>query len=779
MTKEPFVKDFKELRLQDIELVGGKNASLGEMIQVLAQKGIQVPPGFAVTAEGYRFFLQENALQEEIEKELQLLEDHPQSIQKVGKRIRKLILKGEFPQALQEEILAKYEGMGAVAVRSSATAEDLPDASFAGQQETYLNIRDSKDLLEACQKCFASLYTDRAISYRMEQGFSHHEVALSVGVQKMVRSDLASSGVMFSVDTETGFDKVVVINATWGLGENIVQGLITPDEHVVFKPLLEKEGVFPIVDQVLGTKEMKMIYGGKGTKNIETTPDERMAFCLAEEDILQLARWAVLIESHYKKGMDIEWAKDGESGELYIVQARPETVQSQKKKGIFSTFTLKETGTKLTEGLAIGESIQTGKPQVILDPGEIDHFVEGSILVTSMTDPDWVPIMKRARGIITDQGGRTSHAAIVSRELGVPAIVGTGDATEVLKKEEMITLSCAEGDRGRVYQGELPFEETEVHIEDLPKTRTAIMLNIASPPAAFRWWRLPTQGIGLAWMEFIINEMIKIHPMALAHFEKIEDKKTQMKITELTRGYANKCDYFVEILARGIGKIACSQYPHPVIVRMSDFKTNEYANLIGGETFEPKEENPMLGFRGASRYYSPKYREGFDLECRAIKQVREVLGFENVLIMIPFCRTLDEAKQVLTVLEENGLKRGDLEIYMMAEIPSNIILAAEFAELFDGFSIGSNDLTQLILGVDRDSSELDPLFDERNPAVKDQIQRLIQVAHKKGCKVGICGQGPSDYPEFASFLVECGIDSLSLNPDSVIQTIHQIAKIEQ
>ena len=779
MSAYKYVKKLEELTINDVELVGGKNASLGEMLQTLSKEGIQVPSGFAVTAEGYRFFIEENGLTKEIEKILEVPLNHPKSIQKVGKTIRKLILKADFPKALKDEIVEASRDRGALAVRSSATAEDLPDASFAGQQETFLNVQGINDLLEACQKCFASLFTDRAISYREERGYCHKEVALSVGFQKMVRSDLASSGVMFTVDIETGFDRVVVVNATWGLGENIVQGVITPDEHIVFKPLLEKEGAVPIVEKNLGTKETKMVYARSGTKNIETSVDERALYCLTDEEVITLAKWAVLIEKHYEKGMDIEWAKDGESGELYIVQARPETVQSQRKDGDFSTFTLKETGEKLTEGLAIGESIQTGNPQVILDTKDIDNFVEGSILVTTMTDPDWVPIMKRAKGIVTDQGGRTSHAAIVSRELGVPAIVGTGNATEALKNEEMVTLSCAEGDRGIVYQGELPFEETEVHVEDLPKIKTDIMLNIASPPAAFRWWRLPTQGIGLARMEFIINEMIKIHPMALAHFERIEDKNTQMEISTLTQGYPNKSDYFVEILAQGIAKIACSQYPHPAIVRMSDFKTNEYANLIGGEGFEPKEENPMLGFRGASRYYNPKYREGFDLECQAIKRVRDTIGLDNVLIMIPFCRTLEEAKKVHEVLEENGLKRGEFKIYMMAETPSNIILAEEFSKLFDGFSIGSNDLTQLILGVDRDSAELSPLFDERNPAVKNQIKKLIEIAHQNGCRVGICGQGPSDYPEFASFLVECGIDSLSLNPDSVIQTIHQIAKIEE
>ncbi|MCB1080602.1 MAG: phosphoenolpyruvate synthase, partial [Chlamydiia bacterium] len=557
---------------------------------------------------------------------------------------------------------------------------------------------------------------------------------------------------------------------------------VTPDEHLVYKPLLEKEGVVPIVGKSLGTKELKMVYGKSGlfpTKNTETTQEERETFCLSEEEVLTLARWGVIIENHYQKPMDIEWAKDGKTGELFIVQARPETVQSQRKNGDFHTYTLKGKGDELTYGLAIGEAIVSGKAQVIKEVDQIETFVEGSILVTPMTDPDWVPIMKRAKGIITDQGGRTSHAAIVSRELGVPAIVGTGNATEVLASADLITMSCAEGDRGIIYKGEIPFEVKEVHVQDLPKIKTQVMLNIASPPAAFRWWRLPCQGVGLARMEFIISDIIKIHPMALVHFDRVEDKKAQMEISHLTRGYDDKKDYFVELLSLGIGKIACVQYPHPVIVRMSDFKTNEYANLIGGRIFEPKEENPMLGFRGASRYYNPKYREGFDLECQAIKRVRETIGLNNVIIMIPFCRTLEEAKQVLKVLEENGLKRGEIEIYVMAEVPSNIILAAEFAALFDGFSIGSNDLTQLILGVDRDSADLAPLFDERNPAITSQIEKLIQIAHEKGCKVGICGQAPSDYPEFAEFLVKCGIDSLSLNPDSVIPTIQLLGKLEK
>ncbi len=780
-----FVSNLKDLRIGDVPLVGGKNASLGEMISALEKKGIQVPPGFAITAEGYHFFIQENGFQEKIEALLNELKRDPQAIRKVGKTLRKLIMKGVIPPDLEKEIAEAYSALGEdvdVAVRSSATAEDLPDASFAGQQETYLNVYGERDLLVACVKCFASLFTDRAISYREEKGFKHEEVALSIGVQKMVRSDLASSGVLFTIDTETGFDQVIVINATWGLGENIVQGLVTPDEHLVYKPLLQKEGVVPIVGKSLGTKELKMVYGKSGlfpTKNTETTQEERETFCLSEEEVLTLARWGVIIENHYQKPMDIEWAKDGKTGELFIVQARPETVQSQRKNGDFHTYTLKGKGEELTYGLAIGEAIVSGKVQVIKEVDQIETFVEGSILVTPMTDPDWVPIMKRAKGIITDQGGRTSHAAIVSRELGVPAIVGTGNATEVLASADLITMSCAEGDRGIIYKGAIPFEEKEVHVQDLPKIKTQVMLNIASPHAAFRWWRLPCQGVGLARMEFIISDIIKIHPMALVHFDRVEDKKAQMQISHLTWGYDDKKEYFVELLSLGIGKIACVQYPHPVIVRMSDFKTNEYANLIGGRIFEPKEENPMLGFRGASRYYNPKYREGFDLECQAIKRVRETIGLNNVIIMIPFCRTLEEAKQVLKVLEENGLKRGEIEIYVMAEVPSNIILAAEFAALFDGFSIGSNDLTQLILGVDRDSADLAPLFDERNPAITSQIEKLIQIAHEKGCKVGICGQAPSDYPEFAEFLVKCGIDSLSLNPDSVIPTIQLLGKLEK
>lgn len=641
-----------------------------------------------------------------------------------------------------------------------------------------------EELLEACRKCYASLFTDRAISYREEKGFNHMQVALSVGVQKMVRSDKAGAGVMFTIDTETGFPDVVVINASWGLGENVVQGTVTPDEYTVFKPLLNQKGIQPIIEKTMGTKEKKVVYargGSKPTKNIDTSKEERRSFVLKDEEILKLARWAFTIEKHYRKPMDIEWAKDGETGELFIVQARPETVQSQMEAGSLKTYRLEGKGKRLLIGLSIGQAIAAGEVCKIKSAENISQFKEGSILVTEITDPDWVPIMKRARGIVTDYGGRTCHAAIVSRELGIPAIVGTGEATEVLNDGQEITVSCAEGDQGYVYEGILKFEEIEVSLKKVPKTKTRIMMNIASPAAALRWWRLPCKGIGLARMEFIINNIIKIHPMALVHFNDLEDKEAHKQIQELTRGYEDKTEYFVDRLAQGIAKIATSQYPEPVIVRMSDFKTNEYANLIGGRQFEPREENPMLGFRGASRYYSERYREGFALECRAIKRVREEIGLKNVIIMIPFCRTLEEAGRVIDILKENGLNRGEeeLQVYVMCEIPSNVILAEEFGKRFDGLSIGSNDLTQLVLGVDRDSAELSELFDERNEAVKRMISDLIKSAHKVGCKVGICGQAPSDYPEFATFLVKEGIDSISLNPDSVMEMIRHVARAEK
>ncbi len=784
-----YIRWFANLRMHDVSDVGGKNASLGEMIGTLKSAGINVPDGFATTADAYWDFIENNQLKKKIGDVLEQLKKKNISLEKAGKQIRNLIQKASFSKAFQKEIGRAYRQLSKhykasqvdVAVRSSATAEDLPDASFAGQQETYLNICGEKDLMKACKKCFASLFTDRAITYREVKGFDHLKIALSIGVQKMVRSDLAGAGVMFTLDTDTGFRDVVVIDASWGLGENVVQGSISPDEYRVYKPLLKKAAFKPIIQKSRGEKEKKLISTKTGTKNIATTKEERLNFVLKDTEILQLARWGATIETHYNRPMDIEWAKDGKTGKLFIVQARPETVQSRKSSHTIKSYTIKEKGKKLVDGLAIGEAIVTGSVQVIKDVSEIHQFIPGSILVTRMTSPDWVPIMKQAKGIITDRGGRTSHAAIVSRELGLPAIVGTMNATNILKDKQEVTLSCAEGERGFVYQGILKFQEHDFDLNKIPKVHTDILLNIASPAEAMRWWYLPCKGIGLARMEFIISDVIKIHPMALVHFAKVRDKKARAMIAHLTRGFPRKTEYFVDNLAMGIAHIAASRYPDPVIVRMSDFKTNEYANLIGGKQFEPIEENPMLGFRGASRYYNDKYREGFALECRAIKKAREQMGFDNIVMMIPFCRTLEEADKVLEVMGENGLKRGDkgLQVYVMAEIPSNVILAEKFADRFDGFSIGSNDLTQLLLGVDRDSEELAPLFDERNQAVKDAISELIQKAKRKRTKIGICGQAPSDYPDFAVFLMREGIDTISLNPDSVLTVILRLAKVER
>ncbi len=787
-----YIRRFEDLNSEDVSRVGGKNASLGEMIGTLKAEGIRVPGGFATTADAYREFLEVNDLIEKIKEHIKDLKTGQKPLNKVGRSIRRLFLRADFPQRIAADIRGAYQELYkrnndeevSVAVRSSATAEDLPDASFAGQQETFLNVRGEEELLDACRKCYASLFTDRAISYRAEKGFDDMKVALSVGVQKMVRSDKAGSGVMFSIDTETGFRDVAVINATWGLGENVVQGTVTPDEYIVFKPLLNNKSLKPIIGKTLGEKEKKMVYakgGSKTTKNINTPREERRSFVLQDEEILQLARWASVIEKHYGSPMDMEWAKDGETGELFIVQARPETVQSGKESATLKSYTLKEKGERLLTGLSIGEAIATGKVCRLKSADEISQFEDGAILVTEMTDPDWVPVMKRAAGIVTEHGGRTCHAAIVSRELGVAAIVGAADAMDILKDGQQITISCAEGDMGYVYNGILDYEEKQFDLKEIPETKIQVMMNIASPAAAFRWWRLPCRGIGLARMEFIINNIIRIHPMALVHYDTLEDKEAKKQIRQLTFGYKDKTEYFVDRLALGIGRIAASQYPESVIVRMSDFKTNEYADLIGGRLFEPKENNPMLGFRGASRYYSDKYREGFALECLAIKRVREEMGLTNVIIMIPFCRTPEEADNVLEVLAKNGLVRGEngLAIYVMAEIPANVVLAGEFAKRFDGFSIGSNDLTQLILGVDRDSTELSYLFDERNVAIKTEISRLIQVAHTSGRKVGICGQAPSDYPEFARFLAEEGIDSISLNPDSVIEAVIKIAEFEK
>lgn len=787
-----FIAWFETLGSGDVPRVGGKNASLGEMVCALKAEGVRVPDGFATTAEAYRAYVAANGIEEAMRERLAAMKEGRATLHETGTAIRRLFLDGEFPGPIAYAIRAAYRELSArksvpeaaVAVRSSATAEDLPQASFAGQQETFLNVRGERALMEACRRCYASLFTDRAISYRETQGFDHMQVALSIGVQQMVRADLAGSGVMFSLDTETGFDGVVVISAAWGLGENVVQGAVNPDKYVVFKPPLADRGLKPIIEKTLGEKEQKMIYaeGGSGrTRNVDTTRRERQAFVLEDDEILHLARWAVAIEQHYGRPMDMEWAKDGETGELAIVQARPETVQSARHGAALKTYRLKQKGERLLTGAAIGQAIAAAPVCLIRHAGEIERFRPGSILVTEITDPDWVPIMKQAAGIITDHGGTTSHAAIVSRELGVPAIVGTSRGTEVLRDGQEVTLSCAEGDRGQVYEGILEFEASELDLSDIPQTRTAMMVNIASPAAAFQWWRLPAKGVGLARMEFIVNNAIKVHPMALVHPERVEDPEARRRIAALTRDRDDPKEYFVEQLARGIARIAAPFHPHPVIVRTSDFKTNEYAHLLGGAAFEPKEENPMLGFRGASRYYSDRYREGFALECHALRRVRAEIGLNNVIVMIPFCRTPEEADRVLAVMAEHGLRRGEngLQVYMMCEIPSNVILAEDFARRFDGFSIGSNDLTQLILGVDRDSGILAPLFDERNEAVTRAISEAIRKAHAAGIKIGICGQAPSNYPDFAGFLVEQGIDSISLNPDSFVPTLRHVAEVEK
>ncbi len=782
---------FEEITRHDVARVGGKNASLGEMVANLVAKGVKVPPGFATTADAYWRFIDSNGLRTVIAETLADLEAGGLSLAEAGQTIRRAILRGSWSPEMADAITSAYRDLcrrlgkaeADVAVRSSATAEDLPDASFAGQQETYLNIRGEQALLDACRRCYASLFTDRAISYRKAKGFDHMKVALSVGVQSMARSDIGGAGVMFSIDTETGFDKVVLINAAWGLGENVVQGAVDPDEYLTFKPFLFDAALSPIVEKKRGDKAVKMIYASDGdhpTHNVPTSKAERAAFVLSDQDILTLSRWACVIENHYGQPMDMEWAKDGETSELFIVQARPETVQSRREASALKTYRIKNKGRKIVSGLAIGDAVVAGKVCVIESARDIARFVDGAILVTQTTDPDWVPIMKRAAAIITDHGGRTSHAAIVSRELGLPAIVGAGNATHVLHDEQLVTVSCAEGDLGFVYEGVADYETEGLDLAAIPMTRTKIMLNLADPAAAFRWWRIPADGVGLARMEFVINNHIKIHPMALVHYDTQKNEDAKSSIAQLTFGYDDKTEYFVDRLAQALARIAASRHPAPVIVRMSDFKTNEYANLIGGAEFEPKEENPMLGFRGASRYYSPRYREGFALECRAIRRVREQMGFKNVIVMIPFCRSTKEADRVLEVMAANGLKRGDdgLQVYVMCEIPSNVILAKAFAERFDGFSIGSNDLTQLTLGVDRDSTDLANLFDEQDEAVKWMIQTVIAEARKAGAKVGLCGQAPSDHPEFAEFLVACGIDSMSVTPDSFIAVKRHVAAAE-
>jgi pyruvate,water dikinase len=782
-----FIAPFDELDLDDVGRVGGKNASLGEMYQELNPKGIRIPPGFALTAEAYRHFIEVTGLQSKIEEALEGLDTGDVAeLRRRGRRIRHAIIEAPFPEDIEESIRQAYrelsDGQPAdldVAVRSSATAEDLPEASFAGQQESFLNIRGEAALLQSCKQCYASLFTDRAISYRVDQDFSHLDVALSVGVQRMVRSDIGAAGVAFSIDTESGFEEAVLINSAWGLGESVVKGTVNPDEFYVFKPTLQ-EGHRPILSKSLGSKEFKIVYeegGSKSTRTVPVSQRDRDRFSISDDDILTLADWTCQIEQHYteKYGtqtpMDVEWAIDGETGELFIVQARPETVQSQRDRNLLEIYHLRQEGEVLASGRSVGDAIAVGDVQVIDHAAEIEDFQEGGVLVTDTTDPDWEPIMKQASAIVTNRGGRTSHAAIVSRELGLPAIVGAGDATERLEDGQTITVSCAEGETGNVYAGELDFEIERIELGEIERPETEIKMNLADPSQAFRLSFLPNDGVGLAREEFIVSAHIGIHPMALLHPEEL-DEQTRETIDQRTRAWRDKPQYFVDKLAEGIAMIGAAFHPKEVIVRLSDFKTNEYASLIGGEGFEPKEANPMLGFRGASRYYDDRFSDAFRLECKALRKVRDEMGLTNVKVMIPFCRTVEEGRRVQEVMAQEGLKRGEngLEIYVMCELPSNVLLADQFSEIFDGFSIGSNDLTQLTLGVDRDSDRLAHLFDERNEAVRRFVSQVIEKAHEHGRKVGICGQAPSDYPEFARFLVDEGIDSMSLNPDTILKT---------
>ena len=793
-----FVKSFEEIGAQDVALVGGKNASLGEMIKHLGKKGISVPSGFAITAEAYKYVIEKAGISQKIKEILAGVDTHDmENLAERGEQIRNLIAHSPCPKELEEEIRVAYRQMEKkygdsvdVAVRSSATAEDLPTASFAGQQTSYLNVRGEDDLLDKVMDCFASLFTNRAISYRVDKGFGHLDVYLSVGVQKMVRSDLACSGVMFSIDTDSGFRNVVYITAAYGLGENVVQGIVDPDQFYVFKPTL-KEGFSPIVEKKLGTKDKKLVYkrNGAGTEQKDVKVEEQRKFALNDDEILVLARWACIIEEHYGQPMDIEWAKDGMSGELFVVQARPETVHSQMDLASLRTYVLEERGKLLIRGEPVGMKIGQGEVCVIEDSSEIRKFEKGQVLVADMTDPDWEPIMKIASGIVTNKGGRTCHAAIVSRELGVPCVISTGNGTEVLKETKEVTIDCSGGE-GRIYEGKLKYRIDEVEVTKLPRPKTRIMMNFGIPGGAFIQSQIPNDGVGLAREEFIINSYIGIHPMALIEYDKLKkaagtDKKLAKVIKDIDKksaAYEDKRGFFIENLAMGIAKIAAGFYPNEVIVRFSDFRTNEYANLIGGYYYEPKERNPMIGWRGASRYYDERFKPAFGLECHTIKKVRDEMGLSNVKVMVPFCRTPEEGRRVIKAMEEFGLKQGEngLEVYVMCEIPSNVVLAEEFADVFDGFSIGSNDLTQLTLGLDRDSELVAHIFDERNEAVKRLVKQVIETAHnhKPRKKVGICGQAPSDFPEFADYLVECGIDSMSLNPDVVLSTRLNIAEVE-
>ncbi|AKD05329.1 phosphoenolpyruvate synthase [Pontibacter korlensis] len=787
-----YIRFFEDLNNTDVAEVGGKNASLGEMISQLGPNGIHIPAGFATTAQAYWEFLEHNGLKEELTTLLEELDRQKFSnLSETGKKARQAVMRGAFPEEVAAAIKEAYhqleekeEALSSVAVRSSATAEDLPEASFAGQHDSFLNVQGAEDAVEACKKCYASLFTDRAIRYREHNGFDHMKVALSAGVQKMVRSDKASAGVGFTILPDSGYEQVIFLTGTWGLGENVVQGAVNADEFYVFKPSLKK-GIRSIISKKIGSKEQTMVYGeakkGEGTTvNKDTPKNKQHRFILTDEEVTTLATWALEIEEHYGRAMDIEWAKDGESGELYIVQARPETVHSGKDKSKLKEYRLKEGGTVVTTGNAIGEKVTKGIARILSSPDEADKLQEGDVLVTGITNPDWDTVMKKASAIVTDSGGRTSHAAIVARELGAVAVVGTEDATQTIKDGQQITVSCAEGHTGKVYEGFLKWEEEDINFEQLRKPETEVMLIMADPDMAFFYSSYPVAGVGLMRIEFVINNTVKIHPLALLHFEELKDKKAKKWIEELTAPYPDKRLYFIEKLAEGVASIAAAFYPRQVIVRMSDFKSNEYADLIGGREFEPEEENPMLGFRGASRYYSEAYRDGFQMECEAMKIVRNEMGFTNVKLMVPFCRTVEEGKKVVNLMGDFGLKQGwnELEIYMMCEIPSNVILAEEFAEVFDGFSIGSNDLTQLTLGLDRDSALVSDLFDELNPAIKQMISMAIERAKKKGIKIGLCGQAPSDFPEFARFLVEQGITSISFNPDAVARGIKNILEAE-
>ncbi|MER3498986.1 MAG: phosphoenolpyruvate synthase [Chitinophagaceae bacterium] len=804
MNKEVYLANLQEVGLSDIEFVGGKNASLGQMLQNLSKLGIKIPNGFVVTVAAYHYFIQHNNLCEKIKEITRSINYNDiESLRRGGLQIRQLIRNSKFPQELSRLIIDKYyelsnqygQDMTDVAVRSSATAEDLPDASFAGQQETYLNVRGPAALINAVRNCFASLFTDRAISYRHSFGYDYFSIGLSVCVQKMVRADLASSGVAFSLDTESGFKDVVIINASYGLGELIVQGSVSPDEFIVFKPTLAV-GYKSIIEKKLGNKDRMMVYGDdpdERVKIISTEKSQQNKYCITDEQALQLANWVMQIEEYYTrvKGhwcpMDVEWAVDGLSKELFIVQARPETIHSQKDYNKIVEYKISGQAEKKTllKGIAVGDKIATGKVNILfsLDKRVVEGHVfnEGDVLVTDMTDPDWEPIMKKASAIITNKGGRTCHAAIVARELGVPAIVGCSNATELLSARQIVTASCAEGDEGIIYEGEVAFEKIETDLSELPQVSTPIMLNVASPAMAFNYSHLPNSGVGLAREEFIINNYIQVHPLALLRHQQLQDEELSRQIKKITKGFNNEEDFFIKKLSYGIAKIAAAFYPHKVIVRFSDFKSNEYFNLLGGKYFEPHEENPMIGWRGASRYYSEQYKEAFGLECKAIARVREELGLTNVVVMIPFCRTVDELIKVQEVMAEYGLQRGKegLEVYLMAEIPSNILLAAQFAKHIDGFSIGSNDLTQLTLGLDRDSSLVANLYDERNAAVKEMLRMLIETAKREKVKVGICGQAPSDFPDFAQFLVNLGIDSISVTPDALLKTVKAIAQVEQ